>query len=87
MATEAAAGAGFGKVGGVTVEVQAHVTGAVSDGGVQVGRSIIEKPNGCVTSCLRYFRLPGSNEADGKEYGSMGRTDTKLASTLVIRTF
>ena len=42
VATDAAASAGFGKVGGVTVEVQDHVTGAISDGGVRVGRSILE---------------------------------------------
>ena len=41
VATYAAVRSGFGKVGGVTVEVQDHVTGAVSDGGVRVGRSII----------------------------------------------
>ena len=55
LATDAAASAGFGKVGGVTVEVQDHVTGAISDGGVWVGRSIIEEPNGCVTGFLRCF--------------------------------
>ena len=55
VATNAAASTGFGKVGGVTVEVQDHVTGAISDGGVWVGRSIIEEPNGCVTGCLCCF--------------------------------
>ena len=49
MSTNAAASAGFGKVGGVTVEVQDHVTDAISDGGVWVGRSIIEEPKGCIT--------------------------------------
>ena len=53
VATNAAAIAGFGNVGGVTVEVQYHVTGDILDGGVWVGRSIIEEPNGCVTGCLR----------------------------------
>ena len=52
VATDAAARAGFGKVGGVTVEVQDHVTGAVADGGVEMGRSIIEEPNCCVTFFL-----------------------------------
>ena len=37
LATDAAARAGFGKLGVVTVEVQDHVTGAISDGGVWVG--------------------------------------------------
>ena len=55
VATNAAASARFRKVGDVTVEVQDHVTGVISDGGVWVGRRIIEKPNGCVTSCLRCF--------------------------------
>ena len=55
VATEAAASAGFGKVGGVTVEVQDHVTGAISDGGVWMGHSITEEPNGCVTGCLHCF--------------------------------
>ena len=41
VATYAATSAGIGKVGGVTVEVQDHVTGAVADSGVGVGRSII----------------------------------------------
>ena len=34
VATNAAASAGFVKVGGVTVEVQEHVTDTVLDGGV-----------------------------------------------------
>ena len=55
VATNAAASSGFGKVGGVTVEVQDHVTGAISYGGVWVGRSIIEEHNGCVTGCLCCF--------------------------------
>ena len=55
MATDAATSAGFGNVGSVTVEVQDHVTGTISDGGVWVGHSIIEEPNGCVTGCLCLF--------------------------------
>ena len=55
MATNTAASAGFRKVGVVTVEVQDHVTGAVADGGVGVGRSIIQEPNGCVTGFLHSF--------------------------------
>ena len=51
--TYVAASAGLGKVGGVNVEVQDHVTGAVADGGVGVGRSIIEEANGGVTGFLR----------------------------------
>ena len=69
VATNAVASSGFGKVVGVTVEVQDHVTGAISDGGVWVGRSIIEEPNGCVTGCLRCFRLLVRNGADGNENG------------------
>ena len=30
------------------MEVQYHVTGVVADGGVGVGRSIFQEPNGCV---------------------------------------
>ena len=41
VATYVDASYGFIKLGGVTVEVQDHVTGAVVDGGVGVGRSII----------------------------------------------
>ena len=48
VATGASASAGFGNVEGVTVEVQVHVTGAVADGGVGVGRCITEDPSGCV---------------------------------------
>ena len=55
VATYAAACARFRKVGGVTVEVKDHVTGAISNGGVWVGRRIIEEPNGCVTGCFRCF--------------------------------
>ena len=65
VATDADASAGFVKVGGVTVEVQDHVTGAISDGGIWVGRRIIEEPNGCVTGCLSYFLLLGSDGANG----------------------
>ena len=55
VTTDAAASTGFGKVGGVTVEVQDHVTGVISDGGVWVGRRIIEEPNGCVTGLFCCF--------------------------------
>ena len=63
VATYAAASAGFGKVGGVTVELQYHVTGAVADGGVGVGRSIFEEPNGGVAVFLRCFRLFGNKHS------------------------
>ena len=46
VANDADASARFRKVGGVTVEVQDHVTGAISDDGVWVGRRIIEDPDG-----------------------------------------
>ena len=49
VATYAAVRSGFGKVGGVTVEVQDNVTGSVAYGGVGMGRRIIKDPNGCVT--------------------------------------
>ena len=49
MATDAAASARFRKVGGVTVEVQDHFTGAILDGAVWVGHRIIEGPNGCIS--------------------------------------
>ena len=55
LATDTTASAGFRKVGGVTVEVQDHVTGSISDGGVWVGISIFEEPNGCITGCLCCF--------------------------------
>ena len=55
VATDAAVSAGLGRVGGVTVEVQDHVTGAISDGGIWVGCSIIMEPNIFITSCLRCF--------------------------------
>ena len=55
VATDAAASARFGKVGGVTLEVQDHITGVILDGGVWVGRRIIEEPNFCVTGCLSCF--------------------------------
>ena len=69
MTTNGAVSAGFGQVGGFTVEVQDHVTGAVLDGGVWVGRSIFEEPNGCVTGRLRCFRFLGSNGANGNDHG------------------
>ena len=45
VATNAAASAGILKVGGITREVQDHVTGVILDVGVCVGRRIIENPN------------------------------------------
>ena len=51
------------------MEVQGHVTDSVADGGVGVGRSIIEESNSCVTGFLRCFRFMGSNGADGNEHG------------------
>ena len=69
VATYAAASAGFGKVGVVTVDVQDHVTGTVLDGGFGVGCSLIYEPNGGVTDFLHCFRLLGSNDDDGNEHG------------------
>ena len=69
VATYAATSAGFGQVGGVTLEVHDHVTGAIADGGIGVGRSIIQELNGCVMFFLRCFRLLESNGADGNEHG------------------
>ena len=37
------------------MEVQDHVTGVISHGGVWVGRRIIEELNGYVTGCLCCF--------------------------------
>ena len=37
------------------MEAQDHVTGVILDGGVWVGRRIIEDPNSCVTGCLNLF--------------------------------
>ena len=51
------------------MEVQDYVTGAVVDGGVGLGRSIIQEPNGCVTGFLHSFCLLGSNGADGNKHG------------------
>ena len=55
VGTYAAASAGFVKVGGLTVEVQDLVTGAVADGGGGVGCRIIQEPNGCVTVFMHSF--------------------------------
>ena len=57
LATDASARSGLRNVVGVTVEVQDHITGDVAYGGVGVGRSIIEEPNGCITGFLRCFRF------------------------------
>ena len=73
MATNTSASSGFGKVGGVTVEVQDHITGTISDGGVWVRRSIIEDPKGCVTGCLRCFRFLGGDGANGNKHGRVDR--------------
>ena len=51
------------------MEVQEHVTGVISDGGVWEGRRIIEEPNGCITVCLRLLQLLGSNGANGNNHG------------------
>ena len=73
--TDAAVSTGFGKVGGITVEVQYHVTGVISDGGVWVGRRIIEEPNGCVTGCLCCFLCLGRDGSNGNEHGRVDRND------------
>ena len=52
VATDMAASSGLLKVGGVTMEVQDHITGVISDGGVWVVWRIIEDPDGFVTGCL-----------------------------------
>ena len=51
------------------MEVKEHITGVISDGGVWVGRHIIEEPNGCVTGCLCCFGFLGRDGADGNEHG------------------
>ena len=49
--------------------MQDHDTGVISDGGVWVGRRIIEDPNGCVTGCLCCFGLLGRNGVDSNKHG------------------
>ena len=69
--TNVYASSGFGQVVGVIVEHQDHVTGYVDDGGVGVGCSIIEEPNGCATDFLRCFIFLGRNGANGNEQGGV----------------
>ena len=51
------------------MEVQDHVTGVISDGGVWVERRIIDEPNGFVTGCLHSFLLLGRDGANGNKHG------------------
>ena len=55
------------------MEVQDHVIGIISDGGVWVGRRIIEEPNGCVTGCLCCFGFLGRDGADGNGHDRVNR--------------
>ena len=43
IAARAGARVCFGQVGGIAVNVQAHITGGVADCGVRVGRAIVEQ--------------------------------------------
>ena len=67
VANYAAASAGFGKIGGITVEVQDHVTGAVADSGVGVGHIIIEEPDGGVTGFFALLSIFGEQWRQWKQ--------------------
>ena len=71
MATGAASCAGFGKVQGVAVDVDNHVTCSVPNGGVGIVIGIIEEPQGCVVGLFGGLRLLGREGDKGNEHGGI----------------
>ena len=53
--TSAAAGSRFGEVGGVSVNMEDHVTGGIPDRGVGVRGGVIEQPYGVGVGLFRAF--------------------------------
>ena len=52
MAASAAAGTSLAEMRGLTVEMENHVAGAVSNGGVGVRGGVVEQPDGVVHGLL-----------------------------------
>ena len=73
VSTSAAAGTRFGEVGGVTVNVEYHVTGGIMDFGVGVSGRVIKQQQVVGVGLFRAFLLLCRNGAEGGEYGGVER--------------
>ena len=73
VSTSAAAGSRFGEVGGVTVNVEEHVTGSITDCGVGVRVIVSKQPQGVGVGLLRAFCLLRRNGAKGGEHGGVSK--------------
>jgi hypothetical protein len=61
--TGAGAGVGFGEIGGVTMDVEAHLAIVVLDGGIRMGGGVVEKMDSCFGGGLHAMGLCGSKAA------------------------
>ena len=52
MAASTAVGTSLAEIGGITVEMENHITGVVSNGGVGVRGGVVEQPDGVVHGVL-----------------------------------
>jgi hypothetical protein len=68
MATNAAGSFGGGKIGAISVDVQDHLTGRVSNHGVGIGGRIIEELDDSLGGENGCGRLCGSDGAEGNEH-------------------
>ena len=73
MSTSAAEGSRFGEVGGVTVNVEEHVTGSITDCGVGVRDSVIMQPQGVCVCLFCAFCFLCRNGAGGGKHGGVDR--------------
>ncbi len=65
VASSATACFGFGEVRRVAVDVQYHVAGGISNGGMGIGVGIVEEPHGFVVCFVRSLGLCGCDGAKG----------------------
>ena len=73
VSTRAAACLRFGEVGGVTVNVEDHVTGGITDCGVGVHGDIIKQPQGVGVGFFRAFLLLCINGYESSKHGGVDR--------------
>jgi hypothetical protein len=64
-ATRTGMGLGFGEIGGITVHMEAHVTGVVANGGVRMGTGVVEEVNGHFSGGKGAFGLASKGNEDG----------------------
>ena len=73
-ATTVGTGFGFGAVGGITVDVEDHVAGSITDGSIGMSGSIVEEVGSGISSSFGANGLGRGQSTQGWEHGIVDGT-------------